>query len=149
MVLMHLLYVSHQPFPVINVTWNIYICILISKFVLQGESKRLTIHYSQNGSSLPPKAALMVLLFEYSIHYSFLQPFSVTRARSRQKTSLQTWTFPNSNSTRNRGPSENYLRDNDFILVKHGKFFFFFFFLLGCQSNAISMVTCLHVCAKS
>jgi hypothetical protein len=27
--------------------------------------------YSQNGSSLPPKVALMVLLFEYSIHYSF------------------------------------------------------------------------------
>jgi hypothetical protein len=25
----------------------------------------------QNGSSLPPKVALMVLLFEYSIHYSF------------------------------------------------------------------------------
>jgi hypothetical protein len=31
-------------------------------------------------------------------------------------------TFPNSNSTRNQGPSENYI-DNDVIPVKHGYLF--------------------------
>jgi hypothetical protein len=53
-------------------------------------------------------------------------------------------TFPNSNSTRNRGPSENYLRDNDVILVKHGKFILFFrltFVFSICKSIKVFLIS--------
>jgi hypothetical protein len=46
--------------------------------------------------------------------------------------------FPNSNSTRNRGPSENYLCDNDVILVEHGKFIFLLFNVYNDHISSIA-----------